>query len=95
MRAIGGILTWGAFYALAALAILFLLGEKRRVDPTPAVGPPPVAEAPAAVAAPEPAAPPDLPAPVACQFGKRGGGDCAAEPPAPPRRVRPVRVPRQ
>lgn len=88
MRTIGGILTWGLFYAVAALAILLLFGEKRRADAPPTVEPPPVRETP--VAAPEPA-----PAPVSCQFGKRGGGDCAAEAPASPRRVRPVRIPRQ
>lgn len=95
MRTIGGILTWGLFYAVAALAILLLFGEKRRADAPPTVEPPPVRETP--VAAPEPApAPPDgPPAPVSCQFGKRGGGDCAAEAPASPRRVRPVRIPRQ
>lgn len=93
MRAIGDILAWGAFYALAALAILFLLGEKRRADPPPTVTPSAAVEGPAAMTAPDPVAPPDPPAPVACQFGKRGGGDCVAEPPAPPRTVRPVRVP--
>lgn len=97
MRAIGDILAWGAFYALAALAILFLLGEKRRADPPPAAEPSAAVEAPPTVGAQEPAAAPapsDPPAPVACQFGKRGGGgDCVAAPPAPPRAVRPVRVP--
>ncbi len=95
MRAIGGILTWGLFYALAALAILFLFGEKRRADNPSTIETPPVRETPAAT--PEPPAPTtEPPAPVLCQFGKRGGGgDCAAETPASPRLVRPVRIPRQ
>ncbi len=97
MRGIGGILTWGVFYALAALAILFLLDEKERADNPPVIGAPPALEAP--TAPPEPESPPpaaaEPSAPVSCQFGKRGGGgECAAEAPASPRPVRPVRIPR-
>ena len=97
VRAIGGILTWGFFYALAALAILFLLDEKQRADNPPAIGSPPALEAPTAPPEPElsPPAAAEPSAPVSCQFGKRGGGgECAAETPASPRPVRPVRIPR-
>lgn len=97
MRAIGGILTWGFFYALAALAILFLLDEKQRADHPPVIGSPPALEAPTAPSEPEPPPPAaaEPSAPVSCQFGKRGGGgECAAEAPASPRPVRPVRIPR-
>ena len=97
MRTIGGILTWVFFYALAALAILFLLDEKQRADNPSVSGAPPALEAPAAP--PEPASSPAAAtgpsAPVSCQFGKRGGGgECAADAPASPRPVRPVRIPR-